>query len=60
MSKIKEGMSDAEFYNYQREKQREHRKEIMEIRESANKVRKEKCKKEKNMWGKFKQFFLGA
>jgi hypothetical protein len=60
MSKNTEGMSDAEFYNYQKLKQQEHYKEIMDIRQSANKVRKEKYKKEKNIWGKFKQFFLGA
>jgi hypothetical protein len=60
MSKNIEGMSDDEFYKYQRLKQQEHYKEIMDIRQSANKVRKEKYKKEKNIWGKFKQFFLGA
>jgi len=56
-------MSDDEFYKYQREKQKDHYKEIMEIRQSANKILKNKQKeKEKpdNIWGKFKQFFLGA
>lgn len=60
MSKNIEGMSDDEFYKYQRLKQQEHYKEIMDIRQSANKARKEKYKREKNIWGKFKQFFLGA
>ena len=55
-------MSDDEFYKYQREKQKNHYKEIMEIRQSANKILKNKQKEKpnNNIWGKFKQFFLGA
>jgi len=59
MSKIRDGMSDSDFYNYQKRKQQNHYKEIMEIRELA-KLEIRKDKKDKTMWTKFKQFFLGA
>jgi hypothetical protein len=59
MSKIRDGMSDSDFYNFQKRKQQDHYKEIMEIRESAKSERR-KNKKDKTMWTKFKQFFLGA
>ena len=52
-------MSDSDFYNYQKRKQQNHYKEIMEIIESA-KLERRKNKKDKTMWTKFKQFFLGA
>lgn len=59
MSKIRDGMSDADFYNFQKRKQMDHHKEIMEIRELV-KSEKRKEKKDKTLWTKFKQFFLGA
>ena len=52
-------MSDADFYNFQKRKQMDHHKEIMEIRELV-KSEKRKEKKDKTLWTKFKQFFLGA
>ena len=53
-------MSDSDFYNFQKRKQQDHYKEIMEIRESAKLERRKKKKDKTTVWTKFKQFFLGA